>query len=74
MKIYDLETSKNIEIKEMEYKKTTEINEFLGRYIKHILFKDMLKWNQNGLSNLTYTINNITDTKYNNVKKYNVEI
>ena len=58
----------------MEYKKTTEISEFIGNYIKHVLFKDMLKWNENGLSNLSYIINNITNTKYNNIKKYNLEI
>jgi len=71
---HGLETSKNIEIKEMEYKKTSAISDFLGAYIKHILFKDMIKWKENGLSNLQYTISNTTNIKYDNVKKYLVEI
>ena len=34
----------------------------------------MIIWETSGLSNLKYTINNETKLKYDNIKKYNVNI
>jgi len=74
MSIYFIETNKNISIKELEYNKTSGIIDLINMHVKYILLKDINQWNNNGLSNLVYNINNITNIKYNNVKKYNIEI
>ena len=41
---------------------------------KHTIITDMIIWETSGLSNLKYTINNETKLKYDNIKKYNVNI
>ena len=53
---------------------TPEIIETDDLQKKHTIMTDMNIWETSGLSNLKYTINDETKLKYNNIKKYIVNI
>jgi len=58
----------------MPHQYTSEIVQLVNLQKKHNIMKDMDIWKTNGLSNLKYTVNNETKFKYDNIKKYNVNI
>ena len=74
MILYRLNSKNNIKIQEMPHQYTSEIVQLVNLQKKHNIMKDMDIWKTNGLSNLKYTINNETKFKYDNIKKYNVNI
>ena len=75
MSIYKLVSSNNnILIKELEHINTTSIPNMKNENKLFSLISDVNSWTYNGLSNIKFKVIEIVDTKYENCKKYILEI